>query len=451
MTENIENTNKKSKRKLKLFFWFLFIAIWVFIIKIVGNEYRLIATVAFLAFLPFFDRIIKAFFPKKDSKKILGVKFNEFVTPWIMFLGLSGIVISYKQAQDYDKEQRRQTAIEERKERDKEYYMYVDNLKHSNEGNRIDAIENLYKLAYEYPSERSQKVCEVFCSHIREITSDSIYQTKNSNKPPKDIQNIIDLLLKNDKDSLIFNRFWKNLKGSYLNGADFQNAKLNSVDFIDATLSNADFRLAFLNNVTFISDAKNHDINFGEAELSNVDFRNNKLTKVNFKKSKINRVIFKNTRLSDINFEDAYLNEVNFDESVMIRVSFRNDTLINVSFRKDTLQKVYFQNSIINKGIFRNASINDVNFDNAEFYVANFNDSKLTDVYFKKTKLKDTSFRQVTYKNVDFNDARFYNVDFYTGLKIKKEEIFFQNTKFENDLEKIFTKIGYSQLTEEVW
>ena len=79
-------------------------------------------------------------------------------------------------------------------------------------------------------------LCEVFCSHIRISTSDSIYKKVNSKNPRKDIQNINDRLLKKEGDTLIFAPFRKSLEGTYLYGTDFRNAILYNVDFEEGKL-----------------------------------------------------------------------------------------------------------------------------------------------------------------------------------------------------------------------
>jgi len=256
---------------------------------------------------------------------------------------------------------------------------YAESLKNSNEAIRNEAIDSLYYIAYKHPN-HIKTVCEVFCSHIRDITNDSAYRKKNTAKnPPEDIQHIINRLLKNDGESLIFDSFPKNLQGAYLYGADFQNAKLDSVNFQNATLSKANFKSAKLNNVNFETTVLNEKVSFEDAQLTEVFFRYNKLTDVNFQKSKINRGVFRKTRLTGVNFDNAYFDVANFNESVMVEVSFRNNTLNGVSFR------------------------------NASFS-----------------------------KNINFTNAKFHNVDFWTKIKPKKGEVIFKETIFEDiDIEKI--------------
>ena len=375
-----------SKIKIgKILLWIIVIGVLAGIVVYYWDNFfkenQLIGAVALLAFLPFIDRVIKAVFKKEDSTHILGVPFRDFITPWIAFWGLSGMVISYKQAQDNDKQQKQQIIKQEQKEIENNYYRYVDNLKYSNEAIRNEAIDNLYKYAYEHSTRYLKSVCDVFCSHICDITNDSTYRKQNNKTPRKDIQNILDRLLRKDGDTLIFAPLRKSLQGTYLYGANFRDAILSNVDFEEATLSKADFKYAKLNDVNFRDAILDDNVSFEESELTNVNFRYNRLTNVIFKKSKINTGRFKFTKLTKVNFDNAHIDVADFGESEMVDVSFLNDTLRSVSFRNASLKKVNFTN------------------------------------------------------------AKFYNVDFWTKIKTTKEDVNFKETMFENTaIERIISK-----------
>ena len=377
-----------SNKKKKVSLWIFSISVLVGIVLLFWENYfkgnLLIVAVAFFAFLPFIDRAIKSNF-EGDSFNILGVPFVSFITPWVMFWGLSGGVISYKQTQENNKQLQQQLNAQERIEREKNYHNYVGYLVVSNEGIRNKAINDLYQYAYKYSAEFLKPVCDAFCSHIREITSDSVYRAKNKETPRNDIQNIIDLLFKKNDDTLIFNQVRKSLEGAYLHGANFQNAILNNIDFEAATLSNANFKSAKLNDVSFIAAILNANLNFDGAELTNVNFRYGRLTNVNFKNSKIIPGKFYGATLTDVQFDNAHINVGNFELSEMINVSFINDSL------------------------------------------------------------KDVSFRHVkVYQNVNFANAKFNNVDFWTRTKPKKEEVNFKGTIFEKDDIERITSLNYT-------
>jgi len=349
-------------------FYALLIATWI--LGFVRKENQWIAFAASVVFLPFIDLAIKRINPKDDKTDILRVPFKEFMMPWVAFWGLSSIALTYWQTQTKDEYQKRQL--------EKNYNVLIKSLDSKIDSTRINAISSLYKIANENRDDYLYNVCDVFCSKIRNITSSSSYKKDNDRSPSGDIQLIIDMLFKQKKDGLIFDRLMKNFSGAYLYGADFGNATINKVDLRNATLSKA---------------------NFVSAKLQNTDFR------------------------------EAILNEnVNFENAVLDTVNFRYNTLTDVTFRKSTLRHV----------IFLTTKLTNVNFENAYFNVANFNSSTMMDVSFIGADVTSVSFRNNSFKKVKFSNANFYNVDFWTKVKTSKEDVDFRGTMFaDDDIEKI--------------
>ena len=334
----------------KISLWLMTFSVAVLAIRYALPEHPWIVVVAYFVFTPFIDRGIKAIVDKEGNTLILGVEFKDFMTPWIAFWGLAGIAISYWQAQN-------QLSIQKRQELDNNFYIYVKHLEDQNVVFRNKAINELYMIAYQHPDYYLQSVCDAFCNHIRSFTSDSVYKKDNSIKPSNDVQKTIDLLFKEYEHSLIFGKLRKSLDGSYLYGADFENAILTRVDLSDATLSKANFTSAKLYDVHFRDAKLNDRVNFENAFIDSVNFRHNTLTNVNFYKSKIKTGRFFNTRLTSVTFDSAYIHVANFDQAKMINVYFRGADLTDVSFRRDSLTNVYFTGAKLNNVDFWNAKL----------------------------------------------------------------------------------------------
>jgi len=333
----------------------LIIIIWI-LVK-VRKENQWIAAAACVVFMPFIDLVIKRIIPKDATPNILGVPFKDFLMPWIAFWGLSSIALTYWQTQTKDEVQKRQ--------RDEKYNVLIKSLDSKVDSTRINAISHLYKLANEYRDDYLNNICDEFCSKIRKITGESSYRINNQNSPSEEIQKIINVLFKREKDGLIFDRLTKDLNGAYLYGADFGNAILNKVDFRNAILSNASFVSARLQNTDFREARLDENVNFENAVLDTVNFRYNTLTDVIFKKSTLRHVIFLTTNLNSVNFENAYFNVANFNSSKMVDVSFIGADMTSVSFRNGTFKKIKFMNAIFYNVDFWTkvkTSIEDVNF-----------------------------------------------------------------------------------------
>ena len=346
------------------------------IFRFIWGEYQWLGVFAYIAFIPFIDLGIKVFFLKQEKPTILTIPFKDFVSPWLVYCGLAGIGLNYWQAQIQHKEQQYNMIIRQQQETAKDFIRYTDDLEHPNEGRRVEAIDRLYKIAHETPSDYLNYLCNVFCSHIINYTNTSSYQDKNKRSPSRDIQKIINLLLKNDRDSLIFDQHWKSLERAYLYGADFSNAILNNVDLSGATLNEAIFKSAKLYTTHFM-DAKLDNVNFENAYLENVNFRFIPLISANFKKSNIRVGRFFDTRLTDVNFEGAHIDIANFGHAIMKGVSFKETDLTAVSFRRDSLVNVNFTGAKLN---------------NVDFWNANL----MEKVYFTGTSLENKPFNEIT-------------------------------------------------------
>jgi len=245
---------------------------------------------------------------------------NDFMMIWIVLGGVIGIVSTNEYSQkriDNQVKQLHKNSLSSG----------IELLENPNEFTRISGIYHLYYLAGEHKKEYLESVCEIFCAQIQKITNQLEYKIKYTDEPSKEIQTILNILFKEEKEDLIFEKCKKNLSRVMINGADFRkaifsnviitNAILNDVYFNDATLCNVDFMGAQLSN-----------IDLWDAELTNINFKNATLRKIHFNFAKLSNIVFRDATLSDIDFRNA-----KFEDNVI----FTGTSLENIPLEEITL------------------------------------------------------------------------------------------------------------------
>ncbi len=88
---------------------------------------------------------------------------------------------------------------------------------------RMGGRYELYNLAKETPELR-QTVLDIFCTHIRQVTSEEAYRERHATKPSLEIQDLLSLAFVRDPD--VFSGCRIELSESWLNGADLREARL---------------------------------------------------------------------------------------------------------------------------------------------------------------------------------------------------------------------------------
>ena len=296
--------------------------------------------------IPFGIVIVKSKKGKVTSKtKILGMSFKDFMTLWVAFWGLFGVFFGVIQVQrqisnqdnqiQIQKEQfENQIQIQQKQLRETRFSSGVELLGNMNESARIGGAYNLFFLANEYPDEYLIPVCEIFCAHIRTITSSKEYQIKH--KTSNEIQTLINFLFKRNNTSLIFEHCNKNLQGTFLDGTNFKESKLDNVDFDYSTLLNIDFNYDTLTSV-YCDNSK----------LKNITFRQNELFSVYIQDAEVTNVNFFNSELRNVRFGDSKLTNVKFPFSTLYWVRFDGAKLINIDFKYADIDAITLSGTIL--------------------------------------------------------------------------------------------------------
>lgn len=327
----------------------------------------------------------------------LSIEKERFIKLWIAACGLMSVVLGAIQIE-------RRINRTDKQLHDSRFHSGVELLGNGEESVRIGGIYTLYFLAnecYEY----REPICEIFCAHIRNITTNSKYKKEYEKKASNEVQTIIDLLFKKDKNyNLIFNDYGKNFNGAFLYGVNMDyNLKytLTNVDFNGSTLSSVYFGKAILNKVNFI-----------KATLSNVNFFEAKLNKIDFSETILNKVYFVSAKLNSIDLYRAKLNDVIFTKGTIKAI------LNNINFSGATLNKIYFRESKLKNIAFNGATLDDVDFTEAELSNIDFYGAILIDLYFASATLNDVNFNKTILENYNFEEIKECSIE----LTKKKEE-----------------------------
>ena len=99
----------------------------------------------------------------------------------------------------------------------------IEHLGHESAAVRLGGRYELYHLAKETPELR-QTVLNIFCTYIRQTTSEDAYREQHESRTSLEIQDLLTLLFVREPD--IFQACRIDLEESWLNGADLRKARL---------------------------------------------------------------------------------------------------------------------------------------------------------------------------------------------------------------------------------
>jgi len=327
----------------------------------------IISVIFFLPFVGvFINEITSAYFCNLYT---LGLDRKDFFTVWIALFGAIGIAFNIHQnhlrTTNQDKQlvnqniqlekqaeqiqlQGIQIELQSKSQRDSRFYKGVELLGNANESTRTGATYSLFFLAKDYPEEFAKPVFEIFCSHIRNITTTEEYKKNNNKRPSNEIQSILNLLFKNQSLDLdgsfwseereqeedeeyirdtIFKDFSPNLSHSYLKYADLIEANLYGAQF-----SNSNLEGAFL----------------AGSCLQESVFEKTILIKANICGANLCGSFFlSGTKLNNADLEGATLDSLTLDDVILDYAKISKDDFSMVfSANKTNLEKVDWQYNV---------------------------------------------------------------------------------------------------------
>ena len=236
----------------------------------------------------------------------------------------------------------------------------IEHLGHDSDSVRLGGAYELFHLA-EDTKELRQTTLDILCAHIRRTTSEKEYQHNYPSKPSEEIQSLLTLLFV--KNYRVFSGCYINLQGSWLNGADLEDARLKNanlkyVRFIHTNLSNAYLERANLFNAKMqasnLTSAKLMNADLSEAKMQVTDFSFTEMQKVKLVKTQMQASYFRETQMQGAFFENTNMRGANFAMSDWDTFETIIATLID---EEPDLSKICFGNMMntnqIPKGIIR--------------------------------------------------------------------------------------------------
>jgi len=211
-------------------------------VKLFFRKYRLGIVLLLIFGCPFYCLLIGEIWNIRELYTF-GLPLKDFMAIWIALCGIIGVAVNAGFLH-------KRIITQEKQLSDTHFSSGVELLGNVSESSRIGGIYSLFFLANEHRGDYLKPVCEILCAHVRTKTGEKEYQEKHKEKPSHEIQTVLDLLFKGyelrvDKrvkiTEYIFDNCEKNLKGTFLQGADFALAQIGKVKFHDAELSGSEF------------------------------------------------------------------------------------------------------------------------------------------------------------------------------------------------------------------
>ena len=126
----------------------------------------------------------------------------------------------------------------------------IEHLGHKSDSVRLGGAYELFHLAEETENLR-QTVLDILCAHIRHTTHENDYQKEHRWGPSEEIQSLLTLLFVQEYH--VFKGSNVNLRGSWLKGADLEEARLQGADLSWVRLQGANLQAARLQEADLLA------------------------------------------------------------------------------------------------------------------------------------------------------------------------------------------------------
>ncbi len=220
---------------------------------------------------------LSGFSNKSDVLKYLGIGIGGLVL-------ILQAVIANRRAKALEKaakaqarateEQAKTNQLTERGLRQERLKIAIEHLGNDSESIRLGGVYELFHLAQDTKSLR-QTVLDILCADIRRTTRAGAYQEKHLSRPSEEIQNLLSLLFVQKHG--IFTGLHINLYGSWLKGANLNDANLQRANLADAYLKEAWLERACLQEAN-LERVHMQGANLSYAQLQGANIQGGELT-----------------------------------------------------------------------------------------------------------------------------------------------------------------------------
>ena len=184
----------------------------------------------------------------------------------------------------------------------------IEHLGHESVSVRLGGAYELFHLAAD-ATEDTKKLCQtvldILCAHIRQTTGEATYQEAHRSKPSEEIQSLLTLLFVQEHE--VFKGLRVDLQGSWLNGANLQEAHLDNAVLTKVHLHGANLWQAYLRGTDF-TEASLNGAFLGWAQLHGALLWGAKLYGAN---------------LPEVHLQGSDLHEAHLQEALLIGVQIQ--------------------------------------------------------------------------------------------------------------------------------
>ena len=191
----------------------------------------------------------------------------------------------------------------ERGQRQERLKNAIEHLGHDSDSVRLGGAYELFHLAKD-TKELRQAVMDILCAHIRQTTGEAEYREKHKSGPSEEVQSLLTLLFVEEHE--VFKGCRINLQGSWLNGADLQEARLEKAVLAQAYMHKAVLGGAHLQKAILI-DACLHEANLNGARLDEANLSAVQLDGASLVGAKLPEATLDGARLNGVDLSRAQL------------------------------------------------------------------------------------------------------------------------------------------------
>ena len=251
---------------------------------------------------------------------------NEILT----FLGLSmggallaiQALIANTRAEAMEKaalEQAKANENTEKGQRQERLKNAIEHLGHDSVSIRLGGTYELFHLAQD-TEELRQTILDILCSHIRRTTSEDEYRDNHKSKPSEEIQSLLTLLFVQKHE--VFRGLHINLKGSYLNGADLNDARL-----VNAILDGAYLRGASLGNAR-LQGARLFATELQEASLCDAQLQGTILVRASLQRAWLDRAQLRGAMIESVRLQGSQLGDAQLQGALLQDIFLQGAVLV---------------------------------------------------------------------------------------------------------------------------
>ena len=170
-------------------------------------------------------------------------------------------------------EQARANENAEQGQRQERLRSAITHLGHDSDSVRLGGAYELFHLADDTPYLR-QTVLDILCGHIRWRTTAPEYQQRYRDRPSEEVQSILNLMFVQEHN--VFGEGRINLRTSWLDGVQLENARLRAADLTAASLRRASLAAAQLQGAN-LRGAQMHSVDLTGAYMQAADLTDARL------------------------------------------------------------------------------------------------------------------------------------------------------------------------------